>query len=100
MADSNTEPRAYLAPTEQPRPVADVDVTTHGSRAQAPQQGKIAFIGLGRMGTAMAANLAAAGHQAIAYVRRPERMDDLRRRGSPLSRTAGHASAASANSEC
>jgi 3-hydroxyisobutyrate dehydrogenase-like beta-hydroxyacid dehydrogenase len=81
MADSNTEPRAYLAPTEQPRPVADVDVTTHGSRAQAPQQGKIAFIGLGRMGTAMAANLAAAGHQAIAYVRRPERMDDLRALG-------------------
>ena len=29
----------------------------------------IGFVGLGRMGTAMAANLATAGHRVIAYVR-------------------------------
>jgi 3-hydroxyisobutyrate dehydrogenase-like beta-hydroxyacid dehydrogenase len=33
------------------------------------------------MGTAMAANLAAAGHRVIAYVRRPDHMDDLSARG-------------------
>jgi 3-hydroxyisobutyrate dehydrogenase-like beta-hydroxyacid dehydrogenase len=40
-------------------------------------QGKIGFVGLGRMGTAMAANLAAAGRQVIAYVRHHNRMDKL-----------------------
>ncbi|MGY4471830.1 3-hydroxyisobutyrate dehydrogenase-like beta-hydroxyacid dehydrogenase [Bradyrhizobium sp. LB9.1b] len=40
----------------------------------APQQGRIGFIGLGRMGTAMAANLTAAGKDVLAYVRRPEQM--------------------------
>ncbi len=42
-----------------------------------PVQGKIGFVGLGRMGTAMAANLAAAGRQVIAYVRHHDRMDKL-----------------------
>ena len=37
----------------------------------------IGFVGLGHMGSAMAANLAAAGHQVIAYVRRPEQMERL-----------------------
>jgi 3-hydroxyisobutyrate dehydrogenase-like beta-hydroxyacid dehydrogenase len=41
------------------------------------KSGSIGFIGLGRMGTAMAANLSAAGHQVIAYVRRPNQMDKL-----------------------
>jgi 3-hydroxyisobutyrate dehydrogenase-like beta-hydroxyacid dehydrogenase len=39
--------------------------------------GDVGFIGLGRMGTAMAANLAAAGRQVIAYVRRAERTGEL-----------------------
>jgi 3-hydroxyisobutyrate dehydrogenase-like beta-hydroxyacid dehydrogenase len=37
----------------------------------------VAFIGLGRMGAAMAANLAAAGHQVIAYVRHTGQVDKL-----------------------
>lgn len=37
----------------------------------------IGFIGLGRMGMAMAANLAAAGVQVTAYVRRPDQTDRL-----------------------
>ena len=39
--------------------------------------GDIGFVGLGRMGTAMAANLAASGARVIAYVRRPELMHRL-----------------------
>jgi 3-hydroxyisobutyrate dehydrogenase-like beta-hydroxyacid dehydrogenase len=38
---------------------------------------RIGFVGLGHMGTAMAANLAAAGAGVIAYVRRPDQMDKL-----------------------
>jgi len=39
--------------------------------------GQIGFVGLGHMGTAMAANLVPAGHRVIAYVRRPDQMDRL-----------------------
>jgi 3-hydroxyisobutyrate dehydrogenase-like beta-hydroxyacid dehydrogenase len=47
------------------------------SNARMPEQAKIGFVGLGHMGTAMAANLATAGHQVIAYVRRPDPMEKL-----------------------
>jgi 3-hydroxyisobutyrate dehydrogenase-like beta-hydroxyacid dehydrogenase len=39
--------------------------------------GEIGFIGLGHMGTAMAANLAASGRRVIAWVRRPDRIGQL-----------------------
>jgi 3-hydroxyisobutyrate dehydrogenase-like beta-hydroxyacid dehydrogenase len=42
-----------------------------------PGRSEIGFVGLGHMGTAMAANLAAAGHRVIAYVRHPDQMDRL-----------------------
>src|SRR4030081_3309383 len=42
-----------------------------------PVLGEIGFVGLGHMGTAMAANLVAAGRRVIAYIRRPDRMDKL-----------------------
>ena len=48
-----------------------------GSNGRAPLRDAIGFVGLGRMGTAMAANLAIAGHRVIAYVRRPEQMGRL-----------------------
>jgi 3-hydroxyisobutyrate dehydrogenase-like beta-hydroxyacid dehydrogenase len=48
-----------------------------GSNSRLPSQGKIGFVGLGHMGTAMAANLAATGHWVIAYVRRPEQQAKL-----------------------
>lgn len=41
------------------------------------QQSGIGFVGLGRMGTAMSANLVAAGHQVVAYVRKPDQADRL-----------------------
>ncbi len=42
---------------------------------------KVGFIGLGRMGTPMAANLAASGYRVLAYSRHPERTDELARLG-------------------
>ena len=48
-----------------------------GSNSRRPMQRDIGFIGLGHMGTAMAANLAAAGRRVIAYVRRPGQMGKL-----------------------
>ena len=44
---------------------------------RSPTPGKIGFVGLGHMGIAMAANLAAAGCHVIGYVRRRELMDKL-----------------------
>jgi 3-hydroxyisobutyrate dehydrogenase-like beta-hydroxyacid dehydrogenase len=43
-----------------------------------PVKGEIGFIGLGHMGTAMAANLAAAGRPVIAYVRRESQVARLK----------------------
>jgi 3-hydroxyisobutyrate dehydrogenase-like beta-hydroxyacid dehydrogenase len=48
-----------------------------GSNSRLTLQDEVGFVGLGRMGKAMAANLAFAGHRVIAYVRRPEQMDRL-----------------------
>jgi 3-hydroxyisobutyrate dehydrogenase-like beta-hydroxyacid dehydrogenase len=48
-----------------------------GSNSRPAAQGEIGFVGLGQMGTAMAANLAAAGRRVIAYVRRPEQQGKL-----------------------
>jgi 3-hydroxyisobutyrate dehydrogenase-like beta-hydroxyacid dehydrogenase len=42
-----------------------------------PIQGEVGFVGLGHMGTAMAANLAAAGYRVVAYIRHPEQRDTL-----------------------
>jgi 3-hydroxyisobutyrate dehydrogenase-like beta-hydroxyacid dehydrogenase len=42
-----------------------------------PVVGEIGFVGLGNMGTAMAANLTAAGRRVIAYVRRPDQIGRL-----------------------
>ena len=46
-------------------------------RRTSNRQSGIGFVGLGRMGTAMAANLAAAGSRVIAHVRRPDRVQEL-----------------------
>src|SRR3981081_2179273 len=45
--------------------------------ARPPVRGDIGFVGLGHMGTAMAANLVAAGRRVIAYVRRPDQIGKL-----------------------
>src|ERR1700688_4250481 len=48
-----------------------------GSAGRRPLQGEIGFVGLGQMGTAMAANLVASGRRVVAYVRRPDRIEKL-----------------------
>jgi 3-hydroxyisobutyrate dehydrogenase-like beta-hydroxyacid dehydrogenase len=48
-----------------------------GSNGLQPPQDAIGFVGLGHMGTAMAANLATAGYRVKAYARRPAQMDKL-----------------------
>jgi NAD binding domain of 6-phosphogluconate dehydrogenase len=45
--------------------------------ASSQGRSEIGFVGLGHMGTAMAANLIAAGHRVVAYVRRPDQADKL-----------------------
>jgi 3-hydroxyisobutyrate dehydrogenase-like beta-hydroxyacid dehydrogenase len=53
---------------------------SRGSVSTAPRRpalGEIGFVGLGRMGAAMAANLAAEGLQVVAYVRRPDQIGKL-----------------------
>jgi 3-hydroxyisobutyrate dehydrogenase-like beta-hydroxyacid dehydrogenase len=42
-----------------------------------PAPAEIGFVGLGRMGAAMAGNLAAEGQQVVAYVRRPDQIGKL-----------------------
>jgi 3-hydroxyisobutyrate dehydrogenase-like beta-hydroxyacid dehydrogenase len=52
----------------------DVGLAIDGGHCQRrPLDGNIGFVGLGRMGSAMAANLAAGGCGVIAYIRRPDR---------------------------
>jgi 3-hydroxyisobutyrate dehydrogenase-like beta-hydroxyacid dehydrogenase len=48
-----------------------------GAATRSTALGEIGFVGLGRMGAAMAANLAADGRQVIAYVRRPDQIGKL-----------------------
>jgi 3-hydroxyisobutyrate dehydrogenase-like beta-hydroxyacid dehydrogenase len=48
-----------------------------GSAGRSLVVGEIGFVGLGHMGTTMAANLAAAGRRVIAHVRRPVRIGEL-----------------------
>jgi 3-hydroxyisobutyrate dehydrogenase-like beta-hydroxyacid dehydrogenase len=42
-----------------------------------PIEGHVGFVGLGKMGTAMASNLTAAGRRVFGYVRRPEQVNEL-----------------------
>jgi 3-hydroxyisobutyrate dehydrogenase-like beta-hydroxyacid dehydrogenase len=52
-----------------------------GARDGQQRQADVGFVGLGRMGAAMAANLAAAGHKVLAYVRRPDQTASLAKAG-------------------
>jgi 3-hydroxyisobutyrate dehydrogenase-like beta-hydroxyacid dehydrogenase len=63
--------------TVVPKPPDRSESSDSESGGNRSAQGGIGFIGLGRMGTAMAANLAAAGIDVIAYVRRPEQKGRL-----------------------
>jgi 3-hydroxyisobutyrate dehydrogenase-like beta-hydroxyacid dehydrogenase len=68
-------PLALSGASEAPTGVRAVGSSLTTIRPSSP--GEIGFIGLGRMGTAMASNLAAAGRPVIAYVRRPDQIGQL-----------------------
>src|SRR5882757_11102847 len=59
------------------RTVTTADQSQAIDSKEASVLGEIGFIGLGHMGTAMAANLTAGGRRVIAYVRRPDRIGKL-----------------------
>jgi 3-hydroxyisobutyrate dehydrogenase-like beta-hydroxyacid dehydrogenase len=60
--------------------IKSADSGQHGEEpsGRSSTPGKVGFVGLGHMGTAMAANLAAAGCQVIGYVRRQELISKVR----------------------
>jgi 3-hydroxyisobutyrate dehydrogenase-like beta-hydroxyacid dehydrogenase len=66
------EPQEYCAVGATAMPAADNQSGPSGRGKRAIVPGKIGFIGLGRMGKAMATNLAANGCEVIANIRRPE----------------------------
>jgi 3-hydroxyisobutyrate dehydrogenase-like beta-hydroxyacid dehydrogenase len=70
------EPNASV-PSVRETAAADTQSQSNRRAARSAVQGQVGFIGLGRMGKAMAANLAAAGHVVIAYVRREEQAGAL-----------------------
>jgi 3-hydroxyisobutyrate dehydrogenase-like beta-hydroxyacid dehydrogenase len=67
MLDRQSRPQGKIAS-------AGSEEHSDGPSGHSPTLGKVGFIGLGHMGTAMAANLVAAGCQVIGYVRRQELM--------------------------
>jgi 3-hydroxyisobutyrate dehydrogenase-like beta-hydroxyacid dehydrogenase len=73
----NDEPLSPFAVSPTSEAVAVDRPAGNGAEARARVQGDVGFVGLGHMGMAMAANLAAAGHRVVAHVRRPERMGTL-----------------------
>jgi 3-hydroxyisobutyrate dehydrogenase-like beta-hydroxyacid dehydrogenase len=64
-------------PDGQLRLIANASESEIEPSGRSPAHGEIGFIGLGHMGTAMPANLAAAGYRVIAYVRRSDQVDKL-----------------------
>jgi hypothetical protein len=52
-------------------------VAAMGGRTAGAQRGEIGFVGLGRIGSAMAATLASAGHPVRAFAIQPEQMKEL-----------------------
>jgi 3-hydroxyisobutyrate dehydrogenase-like beta-hydroxyacid dehydrogenase len=79
MQDDRTSPLDSAGVYKIGASYPDQDRTT--ASLHEPPSGKIGFVGLGLMGTAMAANLAASGFPVTAYVRRPPQMNELRALG-------------------
>jgi 3-hydroxyisobutyrate dehydrogenase-like beta-hydroxyacid dehydrogenase len=75
MLKNESQPAFASSVALETRPIEQSTDSNPNSRAL--PVGHIGFIGLGHMGTAMAANLAAAGYRVTAYVLRPDRIDEL-----------------------
>jgi len=76
MLTDELEVASSTLSAEPSAPAADQSSASERGKDTVPQ-GRIGFVGLGRMGKVMAANLAAAGREVIAYVRRPEQIERL-----------------------
>jgi 3-hydroxyisobutyrate dehydrogenase-like beta-hydroxyacid dehydrogenase len=74
---SKHEPGAVLAAASSSRSRSRERRGGSGLAGRPPAVGEIGFVGLGQMGTAMAANLVAAGRRVIAYVRHPDQIGRL-----------------------
>jgi 6-phosphogluconate dehydrogenase (decarboxylating) len=61
---------------------------------------KVGFIGLGNMGSGMAANLLKAGHTLTVYNRTPARAEALVAQGATLAKTPSEAARARWSSQC
>jgi 3-hydroxyisobutyrate dehydrogenase-like beta-hydroxyacid dehydrogenase len=77
MLKSENKSRSTFVSTGPSGSVADERAVSTVPGERNPLQGHIGFVGLGHMGAAMAANLAAAGHQVTAHVRRAGQMNEL-----------------------
>jgi 3-hydroxyisobutyrate dehydrogenase-like beta-hydroxyacid dehydrogenase len=77
MSQTETKDLVTLAPSAPVGSGVDTRSTSRGNAERPLAQGRVGFIGLGRMGEAMAANLAAAGREVTAYVRRAQQIDGL-----------------------
>lgn len=77
LKDQSRSPRTITTKAKAP----SEPIGGSASNSSMPANAKIGFVGLGRMGSAMAANLAVAGHQVIAYVRHKDQMDRLAKLG-------------------
>jgi 3-hydroxyisobutyrate dehydrogenase-like beta-hydroxyacid dehydrogenase len=87
---SKHESRSLLAPRgESQSPDRMHASTSKLTVARSPIVGEIGFVGLGRMGAAMAANLAAEGQRVIAYVRRADQIGKLEALGLRPTRDIG-----------
>jgi 3-hydroxyisobutyrate dehydrogenase-like beta-hydroxyacid dehydrogenase len=74
---SKHEPSAVLAAASPFRSRSRERRGGAGLASRPAAMGEIGFVGLGQMGTAMAANLVAAGRRVIAYVRHPDQIAKL-----------------------
>ena len=79
---------AFITAIDRPEVVTPKEQANR-SNGRSAQLGNIGFVGLGHMGTAMAANLFAAGYGVTAYVRSPGKMKELAALGlKPTTRLA------------
>jgi 3-hydroxyisobutyrate dehydrogenase-like beta-hydroxyacid dehydrogenase len=77
MFENETEARGRVVAASAAKTVPHTQLAADGRAVRAVARGEIGFIGLGRMGSAMAANLAVAGHNVTAYVRREKQIQPL-----------------------
>jgi 3-hydroxyisobutyrate dehydrogenase-like beta-hydroxyacid dehydrogenase len=77
MFESETEANSSALSAATLAHAGQTLAASNGSATRTVVHGRIGFVGLGRMGKAMAANLAATGHEVVAYVRRAEQIGQL-----------------------